>query len=298
MTARDLLTLTKFRLSALVIVTTFVGFWLGSGRPLDLWLLVHTILGSTLAAFGAAVFNQLMEIEPDSRMQRTADRPLPSGRVSPSAAFGLGWLLSAAALIHLANRVNVEAAALTAATLAVYLFIYTPLKRQNAINTLVGAVSGALPPLIGWAGAAGPASGITPYFRWQLMLEPGAIYLFLLLFLWQLPHFLAINWMYRDEYRKGGFVMLANEDEHGAKTSRHALAYAIATMMLMLYPAYTGTVSAAWFLPPALLLSGWLGSLALRFNRQPERATARKLFFCTLAYLPLILLVTVLSWKR
>lgn len=298
MTARDLLILTKFRLSALVIVTTFVGFWVRANRPLDPWLLVHTILGSTLAAFGAAVFNQLMEIEPDSRMQRTADRPLPSGRVSPSAAFGLGWLLSAAALIHLANRVNVEAAALTASTLAVYLFIYTPLKRQNAINTLVGAVSGALPPLIGWAGAAGPATRITPYFRWQLMLEPGAIYLFLLLFLWQLPHFLAINWMYRDEYRKGGFVMLANEDEHGAKTSRHALAYAIATLLLMLYPAYAGTVSVAWFLPPALLLSGWLGWLALRFNRQSERATARKLFFCTLAYLPLILLVTVLTWKR
>lgn len=298
MTARDLLTLTKFRLSALVIVTTFVGFWLRAPRPLDLGLLVHTILGSTLAAFGAAVFNQLMEIEPDSRMQRTADRPLPSGRVSPSAAFGLGWFLSAVALIHLANRVNVEAAALTAATLAVYLFIYTPLKRQNAINTLVGAVSGALPPLIGWAGAAGPATGITPYFRWQLMLEPGAIYLFMLLFLWQLPHFLAINWMYRDEYRKGGFVMLANEDEHGAKTSRHALAYAIATLLLMLYPAYTGTVSLVWFLPPALLLSGWLGWLALRFNRQPERATARKLFFCTLAYLPLILIVTVVAWKR
>ena len=298
MTARDLLTLTKFRLSALVIVTTLVGFWLRAPRPLDLWLLVHTILGSTLAAFGAAVFNQLMEIEPDSRMQRTADRPLPSGRVSPSAAFGLGWFLSAVALIHLANRVNVEAAALTAATLAVYLFIYTPLKRQNAINTLVGAVSGALPPLIGWAGAAGPATSITPYFRWQLMLEPGAIYLFMLLFLWQLPHFLAINWMYRDEYRKGGFVMLANEDEHGAKTSRHALAYAIATLLLMLYPAYTATVSLAWFLPPALLLSGWLGWLALRFNRQPERASARKLFFCTLAYLPLILIVTVLAWKR
>jgi protoheme IX farnesyltransferase len=298
MTARDLLTLTKFRLSALVIVTTFVGFWLRASRPLDFWLLAHTIFGSTLAAFGAAVFNQLMEIEPDSRMQRTADRPLPSGRVSPSAAFGLGWFLSALALIHLANRVNVEAAALTAATLAVYLFIYTPLKRQNAINTLVGAVSGALPPLIGWAGAAGPATGITPYFRWQLMLEPGAIYLFMLLFLWQLPHFLAINWMYRDEYRKGGFIMLANEDEHGAKTSRHALAYAIATLLLMLYPAYTATVSLAWFLPPALLLSGWLGWLALRFNRQPERAAARKLFFCTLAYLPLILIVTVLAWKR
>ena len=176
MTTRDLLTLTKFRLSALVIVTTFVGFWLRAPQGFDFWLLFHTIIGSTLAAFGAAVFNQLMEIEPDSRMQRTADRPLPSGRVSPSAAFGIGWLLSAWALIHLTIRVNMEAAALTALTLAVYLFIYTPLKRQSATNTLVGAVSGALPPLIGWAGAAGPLpAGSAPHFRWDLMLEPGEI---------------------------------------------------------------------------------------------------------------------------
>ena len=245
MTTRDLLTLTKFRLSVLVIVTTFVGFWLRAARPIDPWLLLHTIIGSTLAAFGAAVFNQLMEIEPDSRMERTADRPLPSGRVSPSTAFGLGWLLSALALIHLVHRVNVEAAALTALTLAVYLFVYTPLKRQSATNTLVGAVSGALPPLIGWAGAAGASQTGAPYFRWQLMVEPGAIYLFLLLFLWQLAHFLAINWMYRDEYRKGGFVMLANDDEEGTRTSRHALIYALFTILLMFYPVYAGVASAA-----------------------------------------------------
>ena len=177
------MTLTKFRLSALVIVTTFIGFWLGSKGGMNLRLLLHTIIGSTLAAFGAAVFNQLMEIEPDSRMQRTADRPLPSGRISPSAAFGLGWLLSAFALIHLARMVNVEAALLTALTLAVYLFIYTPLKQQSVLNTLVGAVSGALPPLIGWAGAAGPPAAAGSYFRWPLLLEPGAIYLFGLLFL-------------------------------------------------------------------------------------------------------------------
>ncbi len=298
MTTRDLLTLTKFRLSALVIVTTFVGFWLRAPRPLDLWLLLHTIIGSTLAAFGAAVFNQLMEIDPDSRMQRTADRPLPSGRVSPSAAFGIGWFLSALALIHLVHRVNVEAAALTALTLATYLFIYTPLKRQSATNTLVGAVSGALPPLIGWVGAAGAAVGDKTYFRWQLIIEPGAIYLFILLFLWQLPHFLAINWMYRDEYRKGGFVMLANDDEEGIRTSRHALAYALSTIMLMFYPVYAGVAHATWFLPPALLLSGWLSFLALKFNRNPERPAARKLFFCTLMYLPLILIASVLAWKR
>ncbi len=295
-TLNDLMVLTKFRLSALVIVTTFVGFWLGSKGAVNVRLLVHTIIGSTLAAFGAAVFNQLMEIGPDSKMERTADRPLPSGRVSPSAAFGLGWLLSAFALIHLSHMVNIEAAALTALTLAVYLFIYTPLKQQSATNTLVGAVSGALPPLIGWAGAAGPPVGDAPYFRWQLLVEPGAVYLFALLFLWQLPHFLAINWMYRDQYREGGFVMLANEDEGGSRTSFHALGYAVATLLLMFYPVFMG-IARPWFLAGALLLAGWLCWLAWKFRVHRERAHARRLFFCTLLYLPVVLILTVIAWR-
>jgi protoheme IX farnesyltransferase len=294
----DLLVLTKFRLSALVVVTTFVGFWLRAGPGLDGWLLFHTILGSSLAAFGAAAFNQLMEIEPDSRMLRTADRPLPSGRISPSAAFAIGWLLSAFALIHLVAKVNFEAAALTALTLATYLFIYTPLKKQSPTNTLVGAVSGALPPLIGWAGAAGQLPRSESYVRLELLLEPGAIYLFVLLFLWQLPHFLAINWMYRDEYRRGGFIMLANDDEAGVRTSKHALAYAIATLLLMFYPVIMGLVVTWIFLPLALILAGWLCKLALDFQKSPERPAARKLFFCTLMYLPGILLVSSLAWKR
>lgn len=298
LTTADLMVLTKFRLSTLVIVTTFVGFWLRRGESWSVALLVHTLIGSTLAAFGAAVFNQLMEIEPDSRMSRTADRPLPAGRISPSAAFGMGWLLSALALIHLVHKVNLEASAITALTLAVYLFVYTPLKQQSALNTLVGAVSGALPPLIGWVGAAGRPGEVDAYFRWHLLLEPGAVYLFALLFLWQLPHFLAINWMYRDEYRRGGFVMLANEDEQGRTTSTHALGYAAAMLLLMFYPVAKGLVHAVWFLPGALALSGWLCWLAWGFFRVPERATARRLFFCTLAYLPLVLLLTALTWAK
>jgi protoheme IX farnesyltransferase len=296
-TLRDLLALTKFRLSALVIVTTFVAFWLRAGTNMNVWLLVHTIIGATLAAFGSAVFNQLMEIEPDSRMKRTADRPLPAGRISPSAAFGIGWLLSALGLIHLVHRVNAEAAALTAMTLATYLFIYTPLKRQSTLNTLVGAVSGALPPLIGWAGAAGPATAEDAYFRWGLLVEPGAIYLFALLFLWQLPHFLAINWMYRDEYVRGGFIMLANEDELGARTSNHALAWSIATLLLMVHPIVFGLVNVWLFLPPVLLLNLWLCQRAVAFQKQPERASARRLFFGTLIYLPVILILSVLAWR-
>ena len=293
----DLLTLTKFRLSALVIVTTFIGFWLASPRPIDWALLINTIVGSTLAAFGAGVFNQLMEIQPDSRMARTADRPLPAGRIAPGAAFAIGWLLSAMSLIHLVHTVNVEAAAITAATLAVYLFIYTPLKQQSDTNTLIGAVSGALPPLIGWVGAAGASPIDSPYFRWQLLIQPGAIYLFALLFLWQLPHFLAINWMYRDQYRDGGFVMLANDDEEGGKTSFHALGYSIVTLLLMFYPVWKG-VAQTWFILPGVLLAGWLCKLAWKFRQTRERADARKLFFCTLMYLPAVLMLSVLAWKH
>jgi heme o synthase len=296
-TARDLMVLTKFRLSALVIVTTFVGFWLGSQGPLNVPLLLHTLFGSTLAAFGAAVFNQLMEIEPDSKMHRTADRPLPSGRISPSFAFGIGWLLSALSLIHLVRTVNTEAASLTALTLAVYLFIYTPLKQTSVLNTLVGAVSGALPPLIGWAGAAGMSPVGSPYYRWELLVQPGAIFLFGLLFLWQMPHFLAINWMYRDEYRRGGFVMWANDDEEGELTSWRAMLFAVATLVFMIYPVVVGIV-AWWFLPFALVLTGWLCGLAWRFFRTRERTAARKLFFCTLIYLPLVLILTSLAWRR
>jgi len=296
-TARDLMVLTKFRLSALVIVTTFVGFWLGREGPLDLSLLLHTLFGSTLAAFGAAVFNQLMEIEPDSKMHRTADRPLPSGRISPSVAFGIGWLLSALSLIHLVRTVNTEAASLTALTLAVYLFVYTPLKQTSVLNTLVGAVSGALPPLIGWAGAAGMSPVNAPYYRWELLVQPGAIFLFGLLFLWQMPHFLAINWMYRDEYRRGGFVMWANDDDEGELTSWRSMLFAVATFVFMLYPVVVGIV-AWWFLPFAWLLTGWLGLLAWRFFRTRERTAARRLFFCTLIYLPLVLILTTMAWQR
>ncbi len=294
---KDLLALTKFRLSVLVIVTTLVAFWLRSGAAMSWTLMLHTMLGSTLAALGSAVFNQLMEIEPDSRMRRTADRPLPAGRISIGAAFGLGWLLSALGLIHLVHRVNVEAAFLTAATLALYLFVYTPLKRQSSVNTLVGAVSGALPPLIGWVGAAGPNPARDAYFRWELMVEPGALYLFALLFLWQLPHFLAINWMYRDEYVRGGFVMLANEDEQGERTSRHALAWSLAMLLLTFQPIWHGLVRPLPFAVIGLLINLWLCARALGFQRNPCRDSARRLFLGTLLYLPLMLLLAALLWR-
>ncbi|MEI6536847.1 MAG: heme o synthase, partial [Verrucomicrobiaceae bacterium] len=291
------LALTKFRLSALVIITTFFGFWLNSKHGVDYALLLHTLIGATLAAFGAAVFNQLMEIEPDSRMKRTADRPLPARRMEPGIAFGLGWLLSAFALIHLSKMVNAESAAVTALTLAVYLFIYTPMKQRSEWNTIVGAVSGALPPLIGWAGAAGAAIEADAYFRIDMFMASGAAYLFLLLFLWQLPHFLAINWMYRDEYRNGGFVMWANDDDTGSRTARLALIFSILSAALMFLPVMSGQTN-VYFLIPSLLINAALIGLSLRFQKARDRVTARKLFLFTLLYLPALLVCTALFWRR
>jgi protoheme IX farnesyltransferase len=292
----DLMLLTKFRLSALVIVTTFVGFWLNSHGPLNFPLLLHTLLGSSLAAFGAAVFNQLMEIDADKRMHRTADRPLPARRMEPGVAFGLGWLLSAFALIHLAKMVNLESAVLCAMTLGIYLFVYTPMKQQSTWNTIVGAVSGALPPLIGWAGAAGQPVDDGSYFRVELVVSAGAIYLFLLLFFWQLPHFLAINWMYRDEYRKGGFVMWANDDDTGRKTSVLAMLFSACALIPAILPSLAG-VASVWFLPLALITTAGLLWYSWRFFITRDRGSARRLFFFTLVYLPAMLALSMCFWK-
>ena len=293
----DIISLTKLRLSALVIITTFFGFWLNSPQGINWMLLLHTVVGSTLAAFGAAIFNQLMEIGPDSRMKRTADRPLPARRVQPGVAFVMGWVLSAFALIHLVKMVNLEAAAGAALTLVVYLFLYTPMKQKSEWNTIAGAVSGALPPLIGWTGAAGPAPDGDTAFRVGLFTAPGAIYLFLLLFLWQMPHFLAINWMYRDEYRKGGFVMWANEDHDGSKTARLAMIFSVLTALLVFQPVASGCAGVP-FLVSALLINAVLLVRSWQFLQKRDRASARRLFLFTLLHLPVLLAITAVFWRH
>lgn len=294
MSREDFMTLTKARLSMMVVVTTFVGFWLGAGNSGFGWRMLHTIFGTTLTAFGAAVFNQLMEVDADARMHRTADRPLPSRRVRREVAFLIGWLLAAVGIMHLGTRVNVEAAGLGALTLITYLFIYTPMKRRSTLNTLVGAVSGALPPVIGWVGAvAGPDDAAHPVMRWDTFVQAPAVFLFALLFLWQLPHFLAINWMYREEYIRGGFVMWSNDDASGEKTSRLAVFYSVLLALLAFHPLVYGFAS-PWFTPIALALGGWLVMLALKFRKVRDRASARKLFLSTLLYLPIVLVALCL----
>ncbi len=285
--SQDLVTLTKARLSILVVLTAAFGYLVATkADDLFSWVtFFHMLFGTTLAAFGAAVFNQLMEVEPDAKMMRTSDRPLPSNRLPKALAFVFGWLLSAFGLIHLGVKVNIFAASMAAATLLTYLFIYTPLKRVSSSNTIVGAISGAIPPLIGWTGGEGG------------MLTAGAFYLFGLLFLWQLPHFAAINWMYREEYNKGGFVMWSNKDETGKKTARIALFFAIVTCLLIVGFPLLSADMAVWGCFPNAVLGGLLVFWSLRFLKSGERKHARSLFLCTLLFLPASMIVSYLAWQ-
>ncbi|MFK5921561.1 MAG: heme o synthase [Verrucomicrobiota bacterium] len=280
----DLMTLTKARLSALVVMTTLFGYLLAarSHDSFSWWILGHTIFGTLLTAFGAAAFNQVMELEADAKMDRTADRPLPTRRVSTAAAFVMGWLFSAFGVVHLAMKVDFLAAVFAAVTLLTYLFIYTPMKTRSTWNTVIGAVAGALPPLIGWTAAGGT-------------LTLGGAYLFALLFFWQMPHFLAINWMYRDQYVQGGFVMWSNDDDDGSKTSRLAIIFSLFTVVIPIMPVMSGEAH-GWFLIPGVFLGAVMLKYALVFRKVRTREKARALFFYTLAYLPLVLLFSWAAW--
>ena len=292
----DLMTLTKARLSALVVVTTAAGYTLSPSGDFLSWGMVHTLFGTAMTAFGAAVFNQLMEMEPDAKMHRTAGRPLPGHRVAPIGAFILGWVLCALGLMHLGVKVNAESSALAALTLITYIFIYTPMKLRSAMNTLVGAVSGAIPPVIGWVAAAGP-HGIRPgLLNWASFVQPQALFLFSLLFLWQLPHFLSINWMYREEYIRGGFVMWSNDDPTGEKTGRLALQWTLPMLLLCGWPPLAGFTN-FWFILPSLAATLYLIRFVLVFRRTHDRADARRLFFATLIYLP-VMLISLLVTAR
>jgi protoheme IX farnesyltransferase len=281
---QDLVILMKVRLNFFVLVTTFFGFLFHSGVEIHWMKLFHTILGTAAVAFGSAAFNQLMEVDLDARMKRTADRPLPSRRMDPLVAFGLGWILSAFGIIHLAVQVGNLTAYLTAITLAIYVFVYTPLKRISSVNTLVGAIPGAIPPVIGWVGAGGSIG-------WE------AGFLFGLLFLWQLPHFIAINWLHWLEYESVGYKMWSNGDVTGRKSGRLAAMFSLVLAVFSLLPAWVGFAGILWTILGPLLALLMVG-LALKFSRDGERSSARRLFFFTLLYLPVTLLVLIFSWKN
>jgi len=271
----DFVALTKPRLNSLVVVTTGVGY-LAGGTGVDLSALANTTIGAALVAGAAAALNQIAERDLDERMPRTRDRPLAAGRLQPPEAAGFAMLLALAGLVQIAAGANVLAAALAFFTLVSYAAVYTPLKRKTHWAVLVGAVPGALPVLIGWA-AARPVSA-------------GAWSLFALLFVWQLPHFLALAWLYRDDFGRAGLPLLAVTDTTGRRTARHLVVYSVLLLPVSLAPAWLGVAGAGYAAGAGLLGAGLL-ALACRFAARRTTAEARLLFRATLVYLPLVWLL-------
>ena len=273
----DYLALTKPRLNVLVVATSAAGYYLGApgGRGgTDILAMAAAVCGTALVAGGAAVLNQVSERDTDALMRRTRLRPLPDGRVPPTDATVFGVALSGAGLALLATRANLTAALLALATLVVYLAVYTPMKRRTSLATLVGAVPGALPPLIGWTASHGAIS-----------LGGGA--LFAIVFLWQIPHFMAIAWMFRDDYGRAGFPMLPVVEPEGRRAGRQAVIYSLALLPVSALPTVLG-VSGMVYLGIALVLGTALLALAIQFAATRSDASARRLFLGSITYLPML----------
>ena len=270
----DFLALTKPRLNFLVLLTTAAAYRLGvdtasSGMPL-----LHTLVGTALVAGGAAALNQVWERETDKLMRRTRTRPLPDARLEPSQARAFGWALGAIGLIQLAVFVNLLAAGTALLTLASYLWFYTPLKFRTSLSTIVGALPGALPAVIGWSAATNTLS------------MEGWI-LFGIVFMWQMPHFLAIAWMYRDDYARAGMPLLPVIQPDGRSTGRQAVLYTTGLIPLTLMPTLIG-MSSATYLAGAVVLGAILLVFSLEFAVTRTTDAARRLFLASILYLPLL----------
>ena len=270
------LELSKARLSSLVLLTCGAGFWLAGGTDVAWARLAYTLVGTLIAAFGANALNQCLESHRDMRMQRTAERPLPAGELSPRFAWSYAVICAVVGPLILWWGANALTAALGAFTILAYVLIYTPMKVRSTTNTLVGAVVGAIPPMMGWAAAAGE-------------LAPGAWLLAAILFIWQIPHFLALAWLYRDDYRRGGFRMLSCEDDDTATRTRQAVVlYALTLVPVTLMLAAAGVVGSLYAVGAAALGVGFVAT-CVRLYCELSHANARRVFVASIIYLPLLL---------
>lgn len=270
--AADYLALTKPRVNLLVIATSAAGFYAGARGRLDIAAFVHALMGTAFVAGGASGLNQIYERNTDLLMQRTRLRPLPDGRLSAGEARVFSIALSALGLAQLAFGVNLLAAAVALVTLIIYIAVYTPMKLRSPVATLIGAVPGALPPLIGWASARGTLS----FDAWTL---------FAIVFCWQIPHFYAIAWLHREDYQRAGFRLLPVIEPTGRRAGRQAAFFGALLPALAIAPFFTG-LAGSRYLMGALLLSAGLFVLAARFALQRSTPRARWLFFGSLVYLP------------
>jgi protoheme IX farnesyltransferase len=280
--AADYLELTKPRVAVLVLVTVAVGVLLAAGRSVDLLLLFHAVAGTALVAAGASALNQLLERHRDARMARTENRPLPTGRLQPVEVLLFGVVLAVAGIAYLALLLpTITAAVVAAVTFVGYVAVYTPLKPVTTLNTLVGAIPGALPPVIGWTAVRGEVG-------------PEALALFAIVFLWQLPHFLAIAWIYRDDYARAGYRMVPVADPDGTQTAQRMAAYCLLLIPASLLPVFLGPAHVPYVAGAVVLGLGFLAR-ALAFGSQRTDRHARKVLRASLLYLPALFALLLLD---
>lgn len=272
--AGDYVTLTKPRLNFLVLLTTAAAYSLGAGPDATLRQLIHTLAGTFLVAGGAAALNQVWERATDRLMRRTRQRPMADMRLTVVEGATFGLLLTAIGVAELAYFINPLAAGVALFTTATYILFYTPLKLRTSLSTIAGALPGALPAVIGWAAATNTLS----IEGWVL---------FGIVFMWQMPHFLAIAWLYRDDYARAGMPLLPVIEPSGRSTGRQAVLYTAALVPISLLPTGVGLAS-AWYLAGAITLGAILMALSLEFSAKRDLPTARRLFFGSILYLPLL----------
>jgi heme o synthase len=275
----DFVSLAKPRLNLLVVASTLVGYAMADGEALGVVRVAGLLLGTGLVAGGASAFNQVLERDLDALMRRTRMRPLPDERLQPAEGVLFGSAITLAGLLMIVASANLLAAAVALATLLTYLVVYTPLKRRSSFGTVIGAIPGALPPIIGWAAG----DGTLPLQAWTL---------FGIMFLWQLPHFLAIAWMYREDYARAGFPMLPVLEPDGRSTGRQSVVYAAALVPLSLAPTLMRMAGEVYFAGALVLGLAFLG-LTLQFARTRATRDARRVFFGSIAYLPLLWILMI-----
>lgn len=278
---RDLMELSKIRIVFMILITTAAGFAVGALGQIDLALFLNTMAGTALVAMGANAANQVMERDYDSLMKRTEKRPLPDHRLSVAAATSFTLAVTVIGLAWLALEVNTLACALAGFTWLTYIAVYTPLKRVTSLSTLIGSVPGAIPPMIGWAAATGA-------------LDNGAWAMFAILFLWQMPHFLAIGYMYREDYLRAGFRMLSVIDEDGIRSGRQAFWFSMALLPLSLLLPATG-IGGAFVAITAFGVALLFVHKAWQFYRTRDRASARSLFMTSNLYLTAVMTIAVVG---